>query len=70
MVGGVVMAKPKKDGRHINYYLDRQVYKALESYAEEKGQTMTMALERIVRDYLKIEPAIKTGIDKEVEENR
>lgn len=46
------------------------MYKALESYGEEKGQTMTMALERIVRDYLKIEPDIKTGIDKEVEENR
>lgn len=49
------MAKQKKDGRHINYYLDRKVYDALAAYAEEKGQTMTMALERILKAYLRID---------------
>lgn len=52
------MAKQKKDGRHINYYLDRKVYDALAAYAEEKGQTMTMALERILKDYLRIDNAV------------
>lgn len=47
------MAKPKKDGRYINYYLDRKVYELLETYAKSKGQTMTMALECIIRNYLK-----------------
>lgn len=46
------MAKPKKDGRYINYYLDRKVYENLEVYAQSKGQTMTMALECIITDYL------------------
>ena len=45
------MARPKKDGRHINYYTDRMIYERLEEYADEKEQTMTMALERILKDF-------------------
>ena len=45
------MARPKKDGRHINYYIDRLIYERLEEYADEKGQTMTMALERILKQF-------------------
>lgn len=45
------MARPKKDGRHINYYLDREVYQKLETYANAKGQTMTTALERILKQF-------------------
>lgn len=45
------MPRQKKDGRHINYYIDRMVYERLEEYAEEKGQTMTMALERILKQF-------------------
>ena len=40
------MPRHKKDGRHINYYIDRKVFEELEAYAQEKGQTMTTALER------------------------
>lgn len=47
------MVKPKKDGRYINYYLDRKVYENLEAYARSKGQTVTMALECIITDFLK-----------------
>ena len=43
------MPRKKKDGRHINYYIDRMIYERLEEYADEKGQTMTMALERILK---------------------
>ena len=45
------MPRPKKDGRHINYYIDRLIYERLEEYADEKGQTMTMALERILKQF-------------------
>ena len=45
------MPRPKKDGRHINYYIDRMIYERLEEYAEEKGQTMTTALERILKQF-------------------
>ena len=36
---------------HINYYIDRQVFAELEAYAQEKGQTITMALERILSQF-------------------
>ena len=45
------MPRKKKDGRHINYYIDRMIYERLEEYADEKGQTMTTALERILKDF-------------------
>lgn len=45
------MPRPKKDGLYINYYIDKKLVEKLRDYAEEKGQTMTMALERILQDY-------------------
>ena len=45
------MARPKKDGRYINYYIDRVIFERLEEYADEKGQTMTTALERILKQF-------------------
>lgn len=46
------MARAKKDGRIINYYIDRVVFERLEQYAQERGQTMTTALERIIVQFL------------------
>ena len=46
------MSRPKKDGSYINYYIDRELVERLRDYAEEKGQTMTTALERILKDFL------------------
>lgn len=46
------MPRKKKDGRHINYYIDREIYERLEAYADEKGQQMTTAIERILKDHL------------------
>lgn len=43
------MARPKKDGVSINCYLDRNLYERLCYYAEEKGQTKTLAIERILK---------------------
>lgn len=45
------MPRQKKDGRHINYYIDRKVFEELEAYAQEKGQSMTTALERILSQF-------------------
>lgn len=53
------MARPKKDGSYINYYIDRELVENLRIYAEKKGQTMTTALERIIRDFLTKEGYIK-----------
>lgn len=46
------MARPKKDGQHMTLYLDRNIAEALRKYAEEKGQTITTATERILKAYL------------------
>ena len=45
------MARKKKDGEHINLYVDRGVVQKLREYADEKGQTVTMALERILTEF-------------------
>ncbi len=49
------MARTKKDGEKISFYVDRQVMEDLRAYAEEKGQTVTMAMERILRAFLDAE---------------
>lgn len=46
------MPRKKKDGRFINYYIDRRIYERLERYANEKGQQMTTAIERILQEHL------------------
>lgn len=45
------MARIRKDGKYINYYIDRTLYERLKSYADDKGQTVTTALERILKQY-------------------
>ena len=47
------MSREKKDGRFINYYIRKDIYEKLKAYSDEKGQTMTTALERIIEQYLK-----------------
>lgn len=44
--------RPKKDGTKVSFYLDSALVERLRGYCEEKGQTMTTALERIVKDHL------------------
>lgn len=45
------MARAKKDGQHLNCYLDRELCERLKAYADDKGQTITTALERILKQY-------------------
>ena len=46
------MARAKKDGRYVNYDIEREIYEKLEKYCEEVGQTKTVAIERILTRYL------------------
>ena len=46
------MAREKKDGKKVSFYFDAELYERLKAYAEEKGQPVTTALERIVRKAL------------------
>lgn len=46
------MPRAKKDGKYLNCYLDRSLLERLASYAEDKGQTVTTALERILKQHL------------------
>ena len=59
------MARAKKDGEKISFYVDRQVMEDLRAYAEEKGQTVTMAMERILRTHLDEEKAKQNSISQE-----
>ena len=46
------MARPKKDGVYINYYIERSIKERLDEYCDEVGQTNTMAIERILKKFL------------------
>ena len=59
------MARQKKDGEHINLYVNRSVVQRLRKYADEKGQTVTMALERILADFFRKEDEENTDGKKE-----
>lgn len=45
------MPRQKKDGHYINCYLDAKVYNTLCRYAEDAGQTKTLAIERILKKF-------------------
>ena len=46
------MARAKKDGVRISYYIEKDVKEMLDEYCEDMGQTNTLAIERILRKYL------------------
>lgn len=46
------MARQKKDGVNINYFIRRDVKEKLDAYCEDVGQTAAMAIERISDDFL------------------
>lgn len=46
------MARPKKEGKRVSMLIDKRIVTMWEKYAEEMGQTKTMALERIMGEYL------------------
>ncbi len=46
------MPRPVKNHKNINVSLSTPVYERFRAYAEEKGQTYTVAMERIIEDHL------------------
>ena len=46
------MARAKKDGKALNCNIDRQIYERLEEYCHEVGQTETLAIQRILGQFL------------------
>lgn len=46
------MARQKKDGRSVNFYIDRTIMEKVEIYAEENGHTLTKAVERLLEKAL------------------
>ncbi len=42
------MARQKKNGRPVSFYIDKGVMQKVEEYAELHGQTLTKAIERLV----------------------
>ena len=53
------MPRQKKDGEKISLYLDRTTVNRLRKHAEIKGQTLTMAMERL----------LTKALDEEYEKN-
>ncbi len=47
------MPREKKDGKYISFYMDRMLCEKLHVFAKEKGQTQTMAIERILEGFFK-----------------
>ena len=45
------MPRAKKDGVNLNCSINRELREKLDAYAEEKGQIVTMTLERILKQY-------------------
>ena len=46
------MPRQKKDGRSVNFYLDRTIMEKVEIYAGENGHTLTKAVERLLEKAL------------------
>ena len=59
------MPRAKKDGKHLNCYLDRELVEKLTLFADEKGQTVTTALERILKKHFDEYKTTKTSTTKE-----
>ena len=46
------MARPTKDSMAVNIKMDSNIYKMLEEYSKEAGQTKTIVIERAVKEYI------------------
>lgn len=62
------MGKPKKDGQHLNIFMDRNLYNRLTVYSDEMGQTKTLAIERILKKALD-EAGVPAIVEDPINEN-
>ena len=49
------MARAKKDGERISLFLDRELLNRIRADADNKGQTLTAAIERAIKAYLQLQ---------------
>lgn len=60
------MAREKKEGTRITAIIDNSVHDRLLKYAEVKGQTKTMAIERLLTYALNHASEIDKEVEKEI----
>lgn len=46
------MARPKKNGTYLNVCIETDVYKRLDDFCKDAGQSKTVAVERALTAYL------------------
>ena len=46
------MARDKKDGKLVNYYLDNKILSMLEKYSKETGIPKKTIVEKALKEYL------------------
>lgn len=51
-VGGMTMARPKKNGTYLNVCIETPIYERLVALCVDAGQTKTVAVERALTLYL------------------
>lgn len=57
------MNKPKKEGKYLNIFMDKEVYEELEKFCNDTGISKTGATERALKSWLKAQS--KQSNDKE-----
>lgn len=55
LLRGDHMSKQKKDWTALNIRMSSDIYDTLTQYADDKGQNKTVAVERILKEYLEKE---------------
>lgn len=58
------MARPKKNGKYLNVCIQEEIYRKLEDFCAEAGQTKTIAVERALIQYIENYDAIQAKINK------
>ena len=58
------MARPKKNGKYLNVCIQEEIYKKLEDFCLEAGQTKTIAVERALAQYIEYYGAMQEKLNK------
>ena len=61
---GWTMARPKKNGKYLNVCIQEEIYKKLEDFCLEAGQTKTIAVERALAQYIENYGAMQEKLNK------
>ena len=58
------MARPKKNGKYLNVCIQEEIYKKLEDFCLEAGQTKTIAVEGALAQYIENYGAMQEKLNK------